>query len=82
MVPVSEEHPLYKCRHYVSAVAMPESLAGASGMQGYYNVLGMVLLGTVVDGDCGLDVACQMLGLPQLREARKTLRQELPVTRA
>ena len=37
---------------------------GGPGLQGYCSSKGVAVLGTVVDGDCGIDVACQMLGLP------------------
>ena len=33
-------------------------------MDSFYARLGIVLLGTVMDGDCGIDTACMMLGLP------------------
>lgn len=44
--------------------------------QAFYQRLGVILLGTVVDGDCGLDVCCQMLSLPQTFENRVALREE------
>ena len=36
-----------------------------------------VLLGTVMDGGCGIDTACMMLGLPQTSANRNALRQEI-----
>ena len=50
---------------------------GGPGLQGFYSNKGIAVLGTVMDGDCGIDVACQMLGLPQTREPREALRVEL-----
>ena len=78
MVPVSEEHPLLETRHYVAAkqIEMNEASTG-DGIQSHYQRLGVVLLGTVMDGDCGVDCACQMLGLPTSREARNQLRQDV-----
>ena len=78
MVPVSEEHPLHETRHYVAArqVDMNDASIG-DDIESYYQRLGVVLLGTVMDGDCGVDCACQMLGMATSREARNQLRQDL-----
>ena len=81
MCAVSEENPLSECRHFVACaklVAIPEPPAAvadgaavaddtvpATTFEGTYEQLGVVLLGTVCDGDCGIDAACQMLSLPQ-----------------
>ena len=46
-------------------------------MQAFYNPLGRVLMGTVTDNDCGLDVMCMMLQIPQTAEMRASLRIEL-----
>ena len=78
MKPVSAENPVSECRHFVSLVAVADEgleTAGAS-FQAFYNRLGCVALGTVVDGDCGIDVACQMLGLEQTLEQRCALRED------
>ena len=78
MVPVSETHPLDMCRHFVAAVPCPGICReGGPGMQGYYSSKDVALLGTVMDGDCGIDVACQMLGLPQTLAQRAALREEI-----
>ena len=45
-------------------------------IQSYYQRLGVVVLGTVTDGDCGVDCACQMLGLGSNSEARDQLRKD------
>ena len=50
---------------------------GEISVQGDYSSRGVAVLGTVMDGDCGIDVACQMLGLPHTREQREALRVEL-----
>ena len=66
------------CSHFVAAVRMDGvSHAGGPGLQGYYNSIGVAILGTVMDGDCGIDVACQMLGLPQTPAQRAALREEI-----
>ena len=46
-------------------------------MESFYVSLGIVLLGIVMDGDCGIDTACMMLGLPQTSANRNALRQEI-----
>ena len=51
--------------------------AGEPGLQGFYSSKGLAVLGTVMDGDCGIDVACQMLGLPQTLAQRAALRVEI-----
>ena len=50
---------------------------GGPGLQGFYSSKGLAVLGTVMDGDCGIDVACQMLGLPQTLAQRAVLREEI-----
>ena len=70
MVPVSEAAPLHRCRHFVSAATQIAPSAGSrsSGSEGdiaaLYSGIGVTVLGTVLDGDCGIDVLCQMRGLP------------------
>ena len=76
-VPVSETHPLSQCKHYLAAAAIPSEGASGAGIQGYYNMLGMVVLGTAVDGNCGIDVMCQMKGLPANDHNIRQLRTEL-----
>jgi hypothetical protein len=74
MCHVSETHPLHMCKHYVAAVAVPsEDALGGTSIESYYHRHGVALLGTVMDGDCGIDVGCQMLGLPQSMENRIAL---------
>ncbi|MCP4245177.1 MAG: hypothetical protein GY772_31950, partial [bacterium] len=78
MLPVSEEHPLHECRHFVACHKLDQPLdVGGSSLEAAYNRLGVVLLGTVMEGDCGVDAACMMLGLPQTTEKRSALRSEV-----
>jgi hypothetical protein len=76
--PVSEEAPLSECSHFVASIpadGMDVDSEGTS-IQSFYGRLGRVILGTVMDGDCGLDVACMMLGIPQTLQARRQLRED------
>ena len=78
MVPVSEQHPLAECRHFVACHILDNALeCEGYCMESFYARLGIVLLGTVMDGDCGIDTACMMLGLPQTSANRNALRQEI-----
>ena len=78
MVPVSDEHPLHECRHFVAGHKFTGELeCEGTSMQAFYGRLGVVLLGTVADGDCGLDVACMMLGIPQTADNLNALRREV-----
>ena len=78
MTPVSETHPLGMCSHFLAAVRIDGgAFRGGPGLQGFYNNIGVAVLGTVMDGDCGIDVACQMLGLPQTAAQRAAVREEV-----
>ena len=48
----------------------------AHATDGFYSRVGLALMGAVADGDCGIDVACQMEGLPHTDEQRTLLRAE------
>ena len=79
---ISDEFPLNLCRHYVAAVAAPMPLDAAAWKdtltcQAFYQSRGIALLGSVVDGDCGIDVMNMMLDKPQSMDARTELRIEL-----
>ena len=78
LMPVSEDYPLNVCHHYVGGVAMgcQGPAVAVPTIEGFYSSLGIALLGTICDGDCGIDVACQMLGLPQTASQRALLREE------
>ena len=77
LVPVSEDAPLNQCQHFVAAALMDAMEAEGSGIVPFYSRLGAAVLGTVMDGDCGIDTMCMMLRRPQTIDARKEIRQEL-----
>ncbi len=78
MVQVSATHPLRDCNHYIAAAPMADVLlGGGDSIEALYSSMGMALLGTVMDGDCGIDVACQMEELPQTAVQRALVREEL-----
>ena len=82
LMPISDEHPLSECRHFVACARLPHAaVADASEclteFERLYSSLGVVALGTVVDGDCGIDVMTLMLSRPSSLEARKQLRVDL-----
>ena len=78
LVPVSEDHPLHEARHFIAATHIEtEPAVAADTIQAFYCKLAIVLLGTVMDGDCGVDVACQMLGRMQNAESRNAIRQDV-----
>ena len=77
MHPVTEAHPLRECKHYLSCTRSHPMECADSSIQGFYTRLGVVLLGTVADGDCGMDVACQMLAIYQSAAERSQLREEI-----
>ena len=52
-------------------------MGGGSCLQGYYSSRGLAVLRTVMDGDCGIDVACQILGLLQTIAQRAVLREDI-----
>ena len=78
LFPISETRPLSRCRHYVASARVEgvadEVDASTTEFERVYQGLGVVPLGTVIDGDCGLDVMTTMLSRPQTFEARKELR--------
>lgn len=68
----SENNPLDGCRQFVACHSSPDVMeCGGASMQAFYARLGVILLGTVADGDCGLDTACIMLSLPQDAATRR-----------
>ena len=77
MVPVSEDHPLHETRHYVAATSIDadEDCEGDS-MKAIYHRLGVVIMETVMDGDCAVDCALRMLSLPSTADTRRELRKE------
>jgi len=78
MHPITERHPLGTMCHWIAATKVEMDLGiGITPMQQFYNPLGLTLLGTVTDNDCGLDVMCMMLQIPQTAMVRGQLRAEL-----
>ena len=77
MMPVSAMRPLTDCNHFIAAVPMADVLPGwGDSIEALYSSMGMAVLGTVMDGDCGTVVACQMMRLPQTAAQRKLLPEE------
>jgi len=78
-VPISDEHPLAQTRHFVGGQKVAEAAVagGTGGFEMFYAMLGVATLGTVCDGDCGLDVMSMMLGQPSSFASRKALRMEI-----
>ena len=85
IMPISDLHPLAQCRHFVAAfavdqlsdAAVAEYLAGGTEFEAMYHGLGLVPVGTVCDGDCGIDVMSQMLGNDPSAATFQTLRTEI-----
>ena len=81
LVPISDEHPLYLCRHFVAATetdtAVAEGEVCSSDFEQLYASRGVWLLGTVLDGDCAIDVMTQMAGLPSTYGARCEVRRNI-----
>ena len=78
IVPVPEEHPLAECRNCVACHRLDNAIeCEGDGMESFYARLGIVILGTVMNGDCGIDTACMMVSLPRTVEHRNALRQEM-----
>ena len=76
--PVSEKHPLNEVKHYVAGVGMGQSVThDTTTLEGFYNAIGIALLGTVTDGDCGIDTMCIMAGLQQTAAQRLELREDI-----
>ena len=50
---------------------------GGDSIEALYSSMGMALVGTVVDGDCGIGVACQTQGLLHTAGQRAFVHQEL-----
>jgi hypothetical protein len=76
--PVSADHPLNEVKHYVAGIPMDKSIPqDTNTLAGFYSATGIALLGTVCDGDCGLDAMCIMASLPQHVDQRTQLRDEI-----
>lgn len=81
LFPISEIRPLEMCRRFVACTTIEAAVGqvgkGTSEFEELYNAKGVVVLGAVCDGDCGLDVMTQMLSLGQTFEVRKQLRTDI-----
>ena len=76
--PVSEKHPLNKAKRHVAGVPMGQSITlDTTSLEDFCSARGAALLDTVVDGDCGFDTMCIMLGLPQTLEQRSKVPEEI-----
>ena len=81
MVPVSEQHPLAECRLFVACHRLDNaSECEGDCMGSFYARLGIVLLGTVMDGECGIDTACMMLDLPKPQQTTMHFGRISPIT--
>ena len=78
-VPISDKHPLCTCKHYVGLCHTGVLLESedTSTVDGFYGELGEVVISTVGDGDCGLDVMLHMLGENSTFIARTQLRDAI-----
>ena len=78
MMPISEEHLLNACGHSVGLAPMAMEIKQSDiSIEGFYRNRGYAVLGTVIDGDCGLDVMCMMASEPQTLRQRACIREEL-----
>ena len=81
LFPVSKEHPLNECQHFLAAARIEAGVAGEGlDIVPFYTRLGVAVLGTVMDGDCGVDAMCGMLQRPQAHGARVNIRENCTVT--
>jgi len=78
MHPITDAYPLGQTRHWLAAVKVLGPLGAAIGsIETFYIRLGMVVVGTVTDNDCGIDLMCMMLNAPQNAQERRALREEI-----
>ena len=75
--PVTAHHPLHECKHFLAALQTSAPMGGCVGIEGFYQSKGVVILGTVIDGNCGLDVMCNMKGVEASPDNIKALRLEI-----
>lgn len=76
--PVSEDRPLIMCNHFVAGVCTDfvDVTGDLSTVDGLYSALGVHVVSTLADGDCGLDCMLQMIQEVSTPEARRQLRQD------
>ena len=78
LFPASKEHPLNECLHFLAASRIEADVAAEGpDIVSFYTRLGVVVLGIVMDGDCGIDTMCEMLQRPQSYDSRVNIREEL-----
>ena len=78
LFPVSKEHPLNECQQFLAVLPIEADVAAeGTDIVSFYTRHGLVVLGIVMDGDCGVDTMCGMFQRPQPYEARATIRDEL-----
>ena len=76
--PIGDGIPLEKCRHWLTAARMDHNYLGegGTGITAFYAKKNLAIVGTVVDGDCGIDACCQMAGVKEDLESRCKMRQD------
>ena len=77
MMPVSADHPLSLCTHYVAGAIMDIPVPGDDKtIAGFYSNRRIAVVETVTDGDCGLDTMTLMAGLERSLQTRNDIRQD------
>ena len=80
LMPVGEQFGLRHVNHWVAAVLHSggaDPAEAADPLNRFYQQRDRFVIGTVCDGDCGIDVMTQMLERAQNEETRTQLRREL-----
>ena len=79
MKPVSDEHPLHMCSHWLTGVHIPREVGGDDSICSFHGRCGVAVLGTVMDGNCAFDAISQMLATlsVQTPQSRQSLRCDL-----
>ena len=79
LIPISAEYPLSQTKHFVAGIRMPECevFETSCNFETLYASLGVAIMTSILNGDCGLDVMTIMLGIAPSASARSGLRIEL-----
>ena len=79
MKAISEQYPLSKCVHFVAGIDIPKAAVAEAGpdFEGLYASLGVLVVMTVLNGDCACDVMLMMLAERLTDAARSALRIEI-----
>ena len=76
---VSESNPLTRMNHWI--IGYPHIHGRGAGVgesiHAFYARLGVAVVDTVTDGDCGLDMLCAAIGLPRFFSWRERLRHDI-----